>query len=76
MSYNVKDIEKIVGFKSWTIKKKVDSLLRIDADLYCNLGTDSSDTEKKQAIIKSRKIYNAIKKCNHELGSRLIQSMD
>jgi hypothetical protein len=76
MSYNVKDIEKIVGFKSWTIKKKVDSLLQIDADLYCNLGTDSSDTEKKQAIIKSRKIYNAIKKCNYELGSRLIQSMD
>ena len=39
MSYNVEDIDKIVSFTSWSDKKKIDKLLEIDADLYCNLGT-------------------------------------
>ena len=34
MSYNVEDIDKIVGFTSWSDKKKIDKLLEIDADLY------------------------------------------
>ena len=33
---------KIVGYKTWTDKKKVDALLEIDANAYTNLGTDST----------------------------------
>ena len=38
MAYSIDDIDKIVGFTSWTDQKKIDKLLEIDADLYCNLG--------------------------------------
>jgi len=53
-------IQKIKNYKSWSIKKKVDELLEIDAIQYTNLGIDSSKTEKKQVKTISRKIYKAI----------------
>ena len=53
-------IRKIQGYKTWTLKKKVDALLEIDANNYTNLGTDSSKTEKKEVKAISRKIYKAI----------------
>ena len=53
-------IQKIKNYKSWSIKKKVDELLEIDAIQYTNLGIDSSKTEKKQVKAISRKIYKAI----------------
>ena len=45
MSYNIDDIEKILNFTSWSKKRKIDTLFEIDADLYCNLGSESSKTE-------------------------------
>ena len=60
MKYTYEDINKIVAFKTWTVKKKVDTLLEIDAVLYCNLGIDSKDSEKKKVKAISRKIYRAI----------------
>ena len=53
-------ILKIKGYKTWSIKKKVDELLREDAWMYTNLGTDSTATEKKAVKLMSRKIYRAI----------------
>ena len=53
-------ILKIKGYKTWSIKKKVDELLREDAWMYTNLGTDSTATEKKAVKVMSRKIYRAI----------------
>ena len=53
-------IRKIQGYKTWTLKKKVDALLEIDAHMYTNLGRDSSKTEKKEVKTISRKIYKAI----------------
>ena len=38
MAYSVEDIDKILGFTSWSDKRKIEKLLEIDADLYCNLG--------------------------------------
>ena len=46
MVYTENDIEKIVSFKTWSDKKKIDELCRIDCDMYCNLGIDSTKTEK------------------------------
>ena len=53
-------IRKIQGYKTWSLKKKVDSLLEIDAINYTNLGIDSTKTEKKEVKAISRKIYKAI----------------
>ena len=53
-------IRKIQGYKTWSLKKKIDSLLEIDAIMYTNLGIDSTKTEKKEVKAISRKIYKAI----------------
>ena len=39
-------IQKIKTYKTWSLKKKVDALLEIDAVMYTNLGIDSTKTEK------------------------------
>ena len=72
MDYTVKDIDKILQFKTWTDKQKVDELLRIDAVQYCNLGTDSTTQERKQVDSNSLSIYKAIKKIDPELGAILM----
>ena len=53
-------IRKITGYKTWSAKRKVDSLLEIDANMYTNLGIDSTITEKRNTKAISRKIYKAI----------------
>jgi len=53
-------IRKIQGYKTWTTKRKVDELLKEDAWMYTNLGTDSTASEKKAVKNMSRKIYKAI----------------
>ena len=53
-------IRKIQGYKTWSIKRKVDELLEIDAINYTNLGIDSSKADKKAVKDISRKIYRAI----------------
>ena len=62
MSYNIDDVEKILNFTSWSNKRKIDTLFEIDADLYCNLGSDSSKTEVESVKKQSRKIYKVIVK--------------
>ena len=53
-------IRKIQGYKTWSLKRKVDELLKIDAYMYTDLGTDSTKSEKKNVKVISRKIYKAI----------------
>jgi hypothetical protein len=57
-------IRKIQGYKTWSIKRKVDELLEIDAHNYTNLGIDSSKADKKAVKDISRKIYRAISVIN------------
>ena len=73
MSYNIDDIEKILGFTSWSKKRKIESLLEIDADLYCNLGSDSNKTEIENVKKQSRKIYKAIKTIDEYTGRLLLR---
>ena len=73
MSYNINDIEKILGFTSWSKKRKIESLLEIDADLYCNLGSESSKTEVEKVKRQSRKIYKAIKTIDEYTGRLLLR---
>ncbi len=53
-------IRKITNYKTWSLKKKVDALLEIDAHNYTNLGIDSTVKEKKEVKQLSKKIYRAI----------------
>ena len=73
MSYNYDDIDKIMEFTSWSDSKKIDKLLEIDADLYCNLGCELSKTEVENVKRQSRKIYRAIKKIDSYQGGLLLR---
>ena len=63
---------KIVGYKTWSDKRKIDALLEIDANAYTNLGTDSTKTEVEQTRRDSRFIYRAIKSIDETLGKELL----
>ena len=76
MVYTLDDIDKIVEFKTWNQKQKIDELLRIDAGMYCNLGTDSTATERLEVKRNSQKIYRAIKKVDKLLGDIFILDVD
>jgi len=73
MSYKIDDIEKILNFTSWSKKRKIDTLFEIDADLYCNLGSESSKTEVEKVKKQSRKIYKAVKTIDEYTGRLLLR---
>lgn len=56
----IERIRKISGYKTWTVKKKVDALLEMDSYMYTNLGIDSTKKEKAEVKGISKKIYKAI----------------
>ena len=76
MAYTVDDIDKILEFKSWDTKKKVDELLRIDAALYCSLGSDSTKQERAKVKSNSRSLYMAIKKLDPSSGEMFLRCQD
>jgi hypothetical protein len=73
MAYTIDDIEKILGYTTWKDKKKIDTLLEIDADLYTNLGKDSSKSQVENVKKASRKIYRAIKTIDEYTGRLLLR---
>jgi len=73
MAYTIDDIDKILGYTTWKDKKKIDTLLEIDADLYTNLGKESSKTQIENVKKASRKIYKAIKTIDEYTGRLLLR---
>ena len=73
MAYTIDDIDKILGYTTWKDKKKIDTLLQIDADLYTNLGMESSKTQVENVKKASRKIYKAIKTIDEYTGRLLLR---
>jgi hypothetical protein len=69
-------IEKILSYKTYTDKKKVDSLLHQLAILWQNTGTDSTKTEINDVKKKSRMIYRAIKTIDPVLGASFLTTAD
>lgn len=63
---------KIVGYKTWSDKRKIDTLLEIDATMYTNLGSDSTKTDRENTRRDSRFIYRAIKSIDEHLGKKLL----
>ena len=76
MVYNQEAIDKVIGYKSWTEKRKQDRLLEMDCSMYAHLGIDSTKKEREEVKKASRKIYTAIKSINHNLGVSFLHSMD
>ena len=68
-------IENIIR-QDITDKEKIDKLLEFDCNMYTNLGTDSTKTEKLEVKRMSKKIYRAIQDINEAIGKSLLQSMD
>ena len=59
-----------------SIKERIDSLLEMDANMYTNLGSDSTKAEKEDVKKKSRIIYRSIKELDPYIGSQLIYYQD
>ncbi len=59
-----------------TDREKIDKLLEIDADLYTNLGIDSTKKERLEVKRLSKKIYRMIQGINPAIGKTLLQAMD
>tara|TARA_R100001244_G_scaffold13606_2_gene15314 strand:- start:2442 stop:2678 length:237 start_codon:yes stop_codon:yes gene_type:complete len=76
MTYTFNDIDKIINFKSWNNRKKLDELFRIDAYLYCNLGITSSYRERTEVKRKSKVIYKAVETIDENIGKPLLFLMD
>lgn len=74
--YSYDDIDKIVEFKTWKRRKKIDELFRIDSWMYTNLGSESTKAEKDAVKRKSKDIYRAVNKINPSIGKSLIFHMD
>jgi hypothetical protein len=75
MEYQYEDVEKVINFSSWSDKKKIDELFRIDCYMYTNLGIDSTQKERDDVEKKSKYIYRAIKKIDPQLGDKLIHQL-
>lgn len=76
MEYKYNDIEKVLEFKTWSNKRKIDELFRIDCEMYTNLGTDSTKTERDKVKAKSKAIYKTVGKIDPSVGRQLLFSMD
>ena len=75
MEYQNEDVEKVISFSTWSDKKKIDELFRIDCYMYTNLGIDSTQKERDDVEKKSKYIYRAIKKIDPQLGDKLIHQL-
>lgn len=69
-------IDKILGYKTYTDRMKLDALLEIDCNNYANLGSDSTKAEKLEVKKQSRQIYRAIKTIDPVWGERFLRTMD
>ena len=76
MEYNYEDIDRVLEFKTWTNKRKIDELFRIDCTMYTNLGTDSTKTDREKVKRKSKAIYRTIAKIDPIVGKHLLFSLD
>jgi hypothetical protein len=76
LPYEFTDIDKITQFKTWTDRQKIDEMLRIDCNLYAQLGIDSNKADKEGVKKKSRVIYKNIKTIDRNMGESFLQAMD
>jgi hypothetical protein len=76
MKYNQDLINKIYNYKTISNREKINRLLEIDANQYCNLGVESTKQQKEQVKKNSRYIYKTISKINPEMGRKFLYHQD
>jgi len=76
LSASDNNIDKILGYKSWGDRRKIDSLLEMDCIMYTELGVDSTKKERDDVKKMSLKIYKAIKNIDPLIGGPMLSSMD
>jgi len=77
MNHSVESkIDKIVGYKTWSDRKKIDTLLEMDCVMYTNLGIESTLEEKRNVKMMSKRIYRGISKIDKTLGDTMMRAMD
>ena len=77
MNHSVESkIDKIVGYKTWSDRKKIDTLLEMDCVMYTNLGIESTLEEKRNVKMISKRIYRGISKIDKTLGDTMMRAMD
>jgi len=76
MRYKYENIQEFMNYKTWSNKKKINTLLEIDCSLYAHLGTDSTKAEKEEVKRKSIDIYRTIKTLDKKMGDLFLYSED
>lgn len=59
-----------------TDRQKIDGLLELDAQLYTELGVDSTKADKVETRRKSRIIYREIRSIDSKDGNLLLNHLD
>jgi len=65
-----------MSYTSVSDREKINRLLELDCNMYANLGSDSTKTEKLEVKKNSRAIYRAIKQIDVNVGRSLLEHMD
>ena len=74
---NKEEILRIAaGLSQRQLERRIDQLLSEDANMYTNLGSDSTKAEKEEVKKNSRAIYRAIKDLDESTGKLLLQHQD
>ena len=73
---NKEEILKIAADYQKTVIERIDQLLFEDANMYTNLGSDSTKADKEDVKKNSRAIYRAIKDLDESTGKLLLQHQD
>lgn len=76
MKYTIDNFNDVVNDATMTDKEKIDNLLWIDANIYSNMGLDSTQKERDEAKRNSKKIYTCIKSINNDMGESFIRLID
>ena len=71
-----KKAEEIAIDFAKSIKERTDALLKLDCDLYTNLGIDSSKEEKKEVKEVSKFIYTRVALLDEDSGKVLLEALD
>jgi len=76
MKYTIDNFNDVLDDTTITDKEKIDNLLWIDANIYSNMGLDSTQKERDEAKKNSKKVYTCIKNIDNEIGEKFIRLID
>lgn len=70
------EVYTIIGYSTYSNRKKIDAMLEIAANLRSQLGLDSTARERDHVSKMCRILYRGIKKVDAEVGNILLRTQD